>query len=82
MTLLVLPLWKRVGLELWHLASLDRPQTLTDLTRNLTPPLAIEVCFFAFPSCAYLLISFAYYLKHHKAYVCDCNPASSMGGQW
>ncbi|VDM31409.1 unnamed protein product [Hydatigera taeniaeformis] len=41
-TLLVLPLWKRVGLKLWHLASLDRPQTLTNLTRNLTPSLAIE----------------------------------------
>ncbi|KAL5106546.1 hypothetical protein TcWFU_000829 [Taenia crassiceps] len=41
-TLLVLPLWKRVGLELWHLASLDQPQTLADLTRNLTPPLSIE----------------------------------------
>ncbi|KAH9277794.1 Protein dispatched -like protein 1 [Echinococcus granulosus] len=41
-TLLVLPVWKRVGLKLWHLASLDRPQTLTDLTRNLTPPLTIE----------------------------------------
>ncbi|EUB61680.1 Protein dispatched [Echinococcus granulosus] len=42
-TLLVLPVWKRVGLKLWHLASLDRPQTLTDLTRNLTPPLTIEI---------------------------------------
>ncbi|KAM7532997.1 hypothetical protein Aperf_G00000124144 [Anoplocephala perfoliata] len=40
--LLVLPLWRSVGLQMWHLAALDRPAVLANLTRNLTPSLTIK----------------------------------------
>ncbi|VUZ46554.1 unnamed protein product [Hymenolepis diminuta] len=40
--LLVLPIWRSVGLQMWYLAGLDRSTVLAELTRNLTPSLTIE----------------------------------------
>ncbi|VDN97894.1 unnamed protein product [Rodentolepis nana] len=41
-SLLVLPIWRSIGLQMWHLAALDRPTVLSELTKNLTPSLRIE----------------------------------------